>query len=203
VLLDLSEIVIREGMRSTVALDQAGVEDPDLVFVERLRGTLNFVNGGDLVNIDGEVHTTLALPCSRCLADAHLPVSIEPDEHFPIDQVCHPNRQPEEDDELDIVLSTVIYLDQGRPILDLDELLRQWLVAELPIRILCKDDCAGLCTTCGANLNETTCTCAPATENKPLGALASLLEWLDTTATIDGFDGGTEEASTGSTTRKG
>src|SRR5687767_2042689 len=151
-LLDLSEIVIREGMKSTVALDQAGVEDPDLVFVDRLRGTLNFVNGGDLVNIDGEVRTTLAMPCSRCLGDAHLPVSLEPDEHFPIDQVCHPNRQPEEADELDIVLSTVIYLDQGRPILDLDELVRQWLVAELPIRILCKEDCAGLCPTCGANL---------------------------------------------------
>ena len=68
-LLDLSEIVVRSGMRVSVEVDQPGVEDPDLVFVEPLQGKLRFTNAGDLINIEGTVHTTLQLQCVRCLTE--------------------------------------------------------------------------------------------------------------------------------------
>lgn len=45
-------------------------------------------------------------------------------------------------------------------ILDLGDDARQFLVLKLPIKILCKDDCAGLCPSCGTNLNHAACTCA-------------------------------------------
>lgn len=175
-LLDLSEIVIRDSMRVGLDVDQPGVEDPDLVFAEPLKGHLGFENGGDLINIQGEVSSTLIVSCNRCLKDVRFPVQVEVDEHFPIDDVLHPNRPPAEGEEFDTVVSTVVYLDQGRPILDLDELLRQLILTEIPMRTVCDEACQGLCPTCGANRNDSPCSCGEETSNKPLAGLASLLE---------------------------
>lgn len=41
--------------------------------------------------------------------------------------------------------------------IDLEPLLRDTVLMALPVRVLCRDDCAGLCVTCGANLNEQDC----------------------------------------------
>jgi len=175
-LLDLSEIVMRQGMRVGLDVDQPGVEDPDLQFAEPLKGHLTFSNGGDVVSIQGKVHADLTMPCSRCLVDVRLPLEVPVEEHFPIDEVMHPNRQPKEDEEFDSIISTVVYLEQGRPILDLDELLRQLIVTEVPIRALCDEACAGLCPQCGANRNETPCQCDASQLNTPLAGLAALLD---------------------------
>jgi uncharacterized protein len=175
-LLDLSEIVTREGMRSELAVDQPGVEDPDLVFGEPLRGHLTFQNSGELLNIGGKVESTLVIPCSRCLTEVRVPMEVDVEEHFTIDDVLHPNRQPDQDDDYDTTVSSVIYLEQGRPIMDLDELLRQLIVSEVPIQTLCREECAGLCQRCGANLNEGRCDCPEEPFNTPLAALGSLLK---------------------------
>ena len=172
-LLDLSEIVIRSGMRVTVDVDQPSVEDPDLVFVEPLQGQLLFTNGGDLVNILGSVKTVVQLPCVRCLTEVRTPLKAEVEEHFPVADVLNPAKKP--DEEFDTPVSSVVYLEQGRPILDLDELLRQLLVAELPMRVVCSEECQGLCPRCGANRNETPCGCEEEATNRPLAGLASLL----------------------------
>ena len=175
-LLDLSEIVIREGMRVKHQVDQPRVEDPDLVFTEPLLGTLTFENAGDLINIRGRVESRLSIACNRCLEDVRVPLQLRVEEHFPIEEILHPDRQPAEGEDYDTTVSSVVYLDQGRPMLDLDELLRQLIVAELPIQTLCNDACAGLCPTCGANRNESPCTCEDAPRNTPLAGLVALLE---------------------------
>ena len=50
-------------------------------------------------------------------------------------------------------------LSHDTNILDIGDDARQFLLLKLPIKILCKDDCAGLCPSCGTNLNHGTCTC--------------------------------------------
>jgi len=174
-LLDLSEIVMRRGMHAALDVDQPSVEDPDLVFTEPLKGHLDFDNGGDLINIHGHVDSTLLVPCGRCLTDVRVPVQIEVEEHFPVEEVLHPDRPPGEDADLESVVSTVVYMEQGRPILDLDELMRQLIVTEMPLRTLCDDACKGLCPKCGVNRNEQPCTCEEETPHTPLAALATLL----------------------------
>lgn len=174
-LLDLSEIVIRHGMEVSLEIDQPLVEDPDLVFAEPLKGKLDFENSGDLISITGEVDTALTIACSRCLADVRVPIKLEVEERFPIEDVTHPNRQPEEGEEWETLVSSVVYLDQGRPILDLDELLRQLIVSEIPIRTLCDEECRGLCPECGTNRNERACGCSSKPVNTPLAGLAALL----------------------------
>ncbi len=173
--LDLSEIAVRKDMIVRQQVDQPRVEDPDLEFVSPLVGDLTFENSGDLLNISGEVDCAVTVPCARCLVEVEVPIHLDVEEHLPLVDVLNPTRELEPDEDPEIVIRTIIHLEQGRPILDLDELLRQWVVCELPMRTVCSEDCAGLCPTCGGNRNLDPCRCAEADRNMPFAALASLL----------------------------
>jgi len=45
--------------------------------------------------------------------------------------------------------------------LDLDELVIEQLELALPVRLLCREECRGLCDQCGTNFNEQQCNCQP------------------------------------------
>jgi uncharacterized protein len=78
-------------------------------------------------------------PCYRCLADAVLDVPISAREY----QATSPG----ESDEL-----TTPYVANDQ--LDLSAWARDALVLALPLKILCREDCAGLCPVCGVDLNQ-------------------------------------------------
>jgi len=77
-------------------------------------------------------------PCYRCLEDAVLEVSISAREYQANNPESEEMRTP--------------YLENDR--LDLSAWARDALALELPDKILCKPDCAGLCPVCGKNLND-------------------------------------------------
>ena len=78
-------------------------------------------------------------PCYRCLGDAALDVQVAAREY----QAASPG----DDEQL-----RTPYLDDDR--LDLSAWARDAVALELPDKILCRDDCAGLCAVCGKNLND-------------------------------------------------
>ena len=78
-------------------------------------------------------------PCFRCLGDAVL--------ELPIDTREYQATNPDGADELKSQ-----YLEDDR--LDLTAWARDAVALELPDKILCRPDCAGLCPMCGKNLNE-------------------------------------------------
>lgn len=82
-------------------------------------------------------HTRLHGPCYRCLADAVVDVDVSAREY----QATTPDS-----DEL-----RTPYLENDQ--LDLSAWARDALVLELPDKILCRPDCAGLCPVCGRDLN--------------------------------------------------
>ena len=82
--------------------------------------------------------TRLHGPCYRCLADAVVDIAVSAREY----QAENP-----ESDEL-----RTPYLENDQ--LDLTAWARDALVLELPDKILCRPDCAGLCSVCGRNLNR-------------------------------------------------
>ncbi len=61
-----------------------------------------------------------------------------------------------EDDENDINLK-FLTVDQDK--IDLSEEIREYMLLAVPMKNLCNEDCKGLCTKCGINLNESTCGC--------------------------------------------
>jgi uncharacterized protein len=82
-------------------------------------------------------HTRLHGPCYRCLEDAVVDVDISAREY------------QAENPESDELRTPYVRNDQ----LDLSAWARDALVLELPDKILCREDCAGLCPVCGLNLN--------------------------------------------------
>jgi uncharacterized protein len=97
------------------------------------------------------VKTTLELPCSRCLEPFSWPVDAEFDLRYQPHSANtgEGEREVEEDD-----LTTAFYENDQ---IDLGQLMREQFYLSLPMKPLCKDDCRGLCSTCGGNLNSVDC----------------------------------------------
>jgi uncharacterized protein len=107
--------------------------------------------------------------CSRCLGPVEMPVHLTVEEEFlPSVDVNSGAPLPVEDADAD-----AFRIDDHHH-LDLTEAVRQALVTEQPMQPLCRPDCAGLCPTCGVDLNQSTCQC-PRDETDPRWAVLSQL----------------------------
>ncbi len=117
-----------------------------------------------------DLRASVAITCSRCLEPARLPVELTiEEEYYPsIDlETGAPLPPPEEE--------TPFLIDQHH-ILDLHEAVRQQLVLAEPMQPLCREDCAGLCPTCGADLNAGMCLCPEPSGDPRWSALKQLIE---------------------------
>jgi len=103
----------------------------------------------------GTLHTEVEITCSRCLSlfSCLLTLNIE-EEYFPITDVVSGAWLPLSEE------SGSFTIDE-RHILDLTEAIRQCVLLVIPMKPLCREDCAGLCSNCGHNLNQGPCGCLP------------------------------------------
>ena len=97
----------------------------------------------DVILIEASVKTKLKLNCSRCLDTFIYPIDIDIEERFTSNETL-------EDEEVVLVNSDTI---------DITEIVEKAIISTLPIKRLCKEDCKGLCQSCGANLNKEECSC--------------------------------------------
>ncbi|MCX5998882.1 MAG: DUF177 domain-containing protein [Chloroflexi bacterium] len=109
--------------------------------------------------------------CSRCLIPLECPLVIELQEEFlPTIDVSTGIPLPLDEDPATFAID-------DHHVLDLTEALRQYGLLAIPMKPLCKPDCAGLCPQCGANLNQGKCLCTPnISPTAPSESLADLLE---------------------------
>lgn len=175
--LDLTEIAHSLGMHYTyaVAEDDCGPLASDVVLCAPVCGTLTFSNTGRLLLVRGRLETEVRLECARCLTQFPSPQAFDIAEQFPIHpgpfEVQHAEEEFEEIDESDLDGVEGLY---SEGILDLAELIRQYLLVSLPLAPLCRQDCAGLCPHCGVNRNESRCSCEE-TSDKEVAPLKDLL----------------------------
>lgn len=106
-------------------------------------------NSTGIVSITAKAEFTLCLSCDRCAEEFSRSFSI-PIEHTLVTRV-----ENEDNDEL-IVVDSYSY--------DIDPLVTEDIILSLPTKVLCKDDCAGICLQCGKNLNQGPCGCKKATD---------------------------------------
>ena len=120
--------------------------------------------------LTGSLQAQAASVCSRCLGEFRRQTTLELEEEgfATIDPVTGRRMHPPEESE------GVLHID-ARQQLDLTEVLRQYLLAEEPLKLLCRPDCSGLCPQCGANLNQESCPCSGGPIDPRWGALAALL----------------------------
>ena len=62
----------------------------------------------------------------------------------------------------------------GLSVIDISEDVRQTILLAVPLKLLCRDDCRGLCAGCGANLNTEACRCEAADTDPRWDSLRSL-----------------------------
>jgi uncharacterized protein len=105
------------------------------------------------VRLVGRLSTTLELNCSRCLEAFTIPVDTRLDLLFlpEVEQIVQPDVEMTEGD-----IGVSYYRND---VIDLGDVMREQFYLALPMKPLCREDCAGLCPTCGVNRNRDTCEC--------------------------------------------
>lgn len=139
--------------------DLAG-EAGELWLHGRIEVTGEAVNTGRLLAISGVIKGVAGLNCNRCLADFTRQVAVPFSETFREEgsAATDPDALVYHGDEIDIA-----------------EIVREALIVAEPLKALCGEECRGLCPTCGANRNETPCTCVTTSIDPRLAALEKLL----------------------------
>ena len=103
-------------------------------------------NTAGVLLMKGSVTTTIHGICDRCAEDFHRKID------FPIDVVLVTELTSEENED-----QWVFPLEGDSA--DLEDIVRTVFVLNLDSKLLCRDDCKGLCCKCGKNLNEGPCNC--------------------------------------------
>ncbi len=123
---------------------------------------------GRFLLLKGAVEGVLIFACDRCLASFEYPqqeqfrvtlLPAESQEDFSGDQDLS-------NDELEVG----IYQGEW---LDLQKIMEEQIVLGIPMKKICSDDCQGICSQCGNNLNLQTCTCpSPDNSDHPFASLS-------------------------------
>ena len=132
---------------------------------------------GSGVLLRGSTEVTVHTPCRRCLADVHLKVPVSFTLNL-VSQAALADADRGDDEEAERAGSFDLErvdeeLFDGKTI-DLDPLVREQVLLALPMHAVCREDCKGLCGTCGKNLNEGECGCAPSQVDPRLAALKNI-----------------------------
>ncbi len=101
-------------------------------------------NHSGVILLEGEVNPNLLVTCARCGTEFNY--------SEPIRLSAKITDKLENKDEEEFVLMT----DSA---IDIEDLVRSALILELPSRYLCREDCKGLCSKCGKDLNTGSCSC--------------------------------------------
>jgi uncharacterized protein len=137
----------------------------------RLEGQLQILVSGKDYFLLGTVRGVMHLQCSRCLAD--FSVQKQVDLHI----VIRRSAEKQSEKESDGAEEDFIYIDG--PEIELSEIILQELLLEVPMKPLCREDCPGLCSKCGAVVGSTECACPQETPaDRRWDALARLKKGL-------------------------
>lgn len=152
-LIDLSALLLVNGEEKAVVcpvgLDSFDTGYSSYLFIKYSQCILKFTKQKDKkIVLDYTIKAGLIIPCDRCLED--VAVDFDFSDTKEIDMSESPKEQIDAMDEIS-------YIDGN--IFDSDKFIHDELIINMPVKILCKDDCKGICKKCGKNLNNGDCHC--------------------------------------------
>ncbi|MFC1860005.1 DUF177 domain-containing protein [Chloroflexota bacterium] len=125
-----------------------------------VQGKIDLIRTDRSILAKGTLNTAVEVTCSRCLSLFSYPLSLKiEEEYFPITDIVS-------DTALPVPEEPGCFTIDEQHVIDLTEAIRQSALLAIPMKTLCREDCAGLCPNCGHNLNQGTCDCPPQ-ETKP------------------------------------
>ena len=138
--------------------------------IEEHRGKHSLIQD---IRLNGELATSIELACARCLE----PVVRDVKRNF--DLLYRPLGADagREENAVSGTESEISYYE-GEGLL-LEDVLREQVLLAVPLKAICRQDCKGLCSQCGANLNAAQCSCAEPVEDPRWAALKEIRSKLD------------------------
>ena len=151
-LIDLSEILSLEGKTQVV-------EAP--VSMDSFQSRL-----GEFPVAEKEpltVTVTVKIPCDKCLKE--VPTEFPIDMEQEVDMKASGEDRIKDLDEINYVTGCS---------LDVEQLVHNEILIHWPLRVLCREDCRGLCPVCGKDLNEGSCNCDQSSPDPRMAAIRDI-----------------------------
>ena len=138
--------------------------------MDRALGWVRVVRTHQGFIVRAELETRVNLTCSRCIDqfESRSELTMEEESFSKDDSETDQMIEPAEEKLGEI------HLDDQH-VLDMAEVVRQYVLTAVPIKPLCCEECSGLCPECGTNLNKEKCKCNAAPVDPRWGSLAGLL----------------------------
>lgn len=163
-LLQLKEVFQNDGYKLQLdySLPMQHIElNGDYPFKSSVQLDVTAVNRAGLVDLIVNAKFDFTTNCDRCFDE------IVKQFDFTFTHKLAANLNDDENDD---------YIETPDYQLDLDELAISDILLELPLKMLCKDDCKGLCHKCGHNLNQSDCNCEKAVVDSRLEILKQFID---------------------------
>ena len=138
--------------KDEIKLDSFESNGDELTFIKPIVFEGELKKGNDFVEVNGKIKLEYLVSCHLCGNEFTRNDSIYVFEIY--------RREPTEDE----------YLLTGDEII-FDDMIIDNLRLNLPVRFLCKEDCKGVCTKCGKNLNDGKCECISEEKSSPFDIL--------------------------------
>jgi uncharacterized protein len=172
--LDIKDLAVRKQViRKTYAPGSIDYQTTEIKQIEPLEVTATAELLEGTIRITGEIETKVEMVCARCLE------AVVDEVHRSLDlfySLLPEGERPEEAQLKEGDAEIGFYQGQG---LFLADVLREQVLLALPMKAICRSDCRGLCSNCGANLNHEECRCETHSSDPRLAPLARLKQdWL-------------------------
>lgn len=165
--IDVSRLKSTQGdvraIEMDVNLEPLKADAEVFIFNEPLHLSLKATSIGDAIAVSGQIRANITVACGNCLESFILPLSTDISEAY--------YNQSQEGVE-----AGEEWIPYSGDFIDITPEVVRNILLELPMRLVCKEECRGLCPGCGENLNSSRCTCSKENIDPRLAKLKSLLD---------------------------
>lgn len=152
-LIDLSELLSHEDKVLNLSIDlemehfETRLFDYSIVDKKPVQFQISGT-GGKKVEISADIELCLMIPCDRCLEDVKTQIKIHTSREVDLSETEEEKKEALE--EVDSINGIMF---------DAEKFAYGEILMNIPMKILCREDCKGICNRCGANLNYKDCGC--------------------------------------------
>ena len=151
-LMNLTDVFTSEGkvkkISQTYDAGSVSYMGEDYPVVDKSDVSLTFTNiGTGRILLEGEFSLTVEVPCDRCLQSVEVPIGVS----FTHEIAASVDGNVPAEEEEQCFMSGYE--------LDTDTLISNEILINMPVKVLCSEECKGICPVCGQNRNDKECEC--------------------------------------------
>ena len=158
------------SLSGEVTAEELGLSEADAVIKAPLAVTMDLARADGLITVTGVVEGTIVRQCVRCLREYDDPLAFSIRAAYAPEAKTAQRHPKQVDPRKTRVVSAEAEAESEEALddqynyegdhVELAPMVREHVILAAPMQPLCKEDCAGLCASCGKDLNEGPCPCA-------------------------------------------